>query len=371
MNRIINIQQILLYYDTIQVFIGADQIGTNYLCMLYDDNETDRYIAIRVSKQRLAGLLCGKTDLRSIYLEPEIEGEYLSVTIMEENKYVIAEELTTLEEYMLPAEDAFILPQTNFSDIIKERLEWGKPILHLGFIDSHNSHSIKANTLSSLISDYQDLVTNTYKKISDPAHAKVVSPNFNIFSTSAASFNLHMFIDDDLDLFGGSSMDSTLDFINKLLDFEDEESLTESLGRIQGYAFSHYKKFIKGLLENGLCIKSAWTTSNIENPVAYNHIQPDKIHHAYDILQRRGELEEEHVELNGYFLKVDSTNGDWKFYCTIDDKEYKGKSTDSEILNGITVRTKDYKIRCAKTIEKQNISDKLIEVYYIQQIDAD
>ena len=368
MNSIIDIDQILLYYDTIQLFIGTAQIGTMYLCMLYDDHNIDKYIGIRISKQKLSLLLSGRNDLRSIFLSPEIPEEYFSITILEGNKYILDATLPTIEEYMLPAEDAFIIPSNDYSDLIEERLEWGKPIVHLGFIDNNNSHYIKASALSSLISDYQDFVTNTYKKINETPQARVITPNFNIFKSSAASFNLHMYIDDDLDLFGGSSMDSTLDFINALLDFENEDMLKESLGRIQGYAFSHYKRFIKGLVNNNLCIKSAWTTSDIEHPVSYNQIQSDKIQYAYEVLKRSTELEQEHIELIGFFLKVDSTNGDWKFYCTIDEKEYKGKSLNSEILNGLTVRTKDYKITCTKTAEKQTISDKLIEVYYLDQI---
>lgn len=370
MNKSIYIEQILLYYDTIQLFVGLDRVQTRYLCMLYDDKGEDRYISIKITASKLSLLFSGNIDLRSLYLNPEIPNEYYSLAIIKENELEIIAEYQNIQEHMLPDEDAFVVPQTDYSRIIQERIEYHYPIIHLGFVDAQNSHNIKANVLAPLIASYQEFVINTHKKIADTPESRLVNPEFYIFSSSAASFNLHMYIQDNLDLFGGSSMDNTLNYINDIFNFDNELSLTEHLINIKGYAITHYKRFIKGLIDNNISIKTAWTTSDINKPVAYNYISNKKLQQAYNVVQQSTELEKESQEIVGYFLKVDTTNGEWKLYDEAHEKQYKGKCLDPNILEGIIIRTTDYKIYCSITAEKQNVTDKIIETIYIERIEA-
>lgn len=164
MNKLIYIEQILLYYDTVQLFVGLDGVQTRYLCMLYDDDGEDKYIAIKISTAKLSTLLTGKIDLRSLYLSPEITNEYYSLTIIRDGELEITDEWQNIQEQMLPDKDAFVVQSTDFSNIIRERIEFHKPIIHLGFIDSNNSHEIKANVLAYLLASYQEFVINTHKK---------------------------------------------------------------------------------------------------------------------------------------------------------------------------------------------------------------
>lgn len=369
MNRAIYIDQILLYYDTIQLFVGLDGVQTRYLCMLYSDDDQDKYIAIRISVNKLALLLSGKIDLRSLYTSPEIPNEYYILYVVKDHEFEIIDRRSNVEEYMLPEEEAFVIEQNRYTDIVKERITYHKPIIHLGFISTNNSYDIKASVLSPLILSYQDFVINTHKKICNNSVDRQVNPELHIFSTSAASFNLHMYIQDDLDLFGGSTMDHTLNYINEILDFQNEERLTELLTTIRGRAITHYKRFIKGLIDNNISIKTAWTTSDINNPVVYNRISPEKLQNAYDIVKQSAGLENEYQELSGYFLKVDTTNGAWKLYDEINEKLYKGECIDLGILVGIRIRLTHYKIKCLKKIEKQNITNKLSETLYVESIE--
>ena len=368
MNKVIQIDQILLYYDTIQLFVGLDGVPTRYLCMLYSGDDTDKYIAIKVSNSRLSELLTGNIDLLQAYIAPEIEREYYNIEYGD-NSFVITEHLEELSDIMLPEDGAFIIPTTSGKELLEERIQYHHPIIHLGFVDEQNSMNIGVEQLAGLTSKFQDMLHNIYKKV-NRIHSKQIlaTSQLRIFATSQGSFNVHMYINDELDLFGGSSMDPTLEYIQKILDYENEELLTEYLHGIKGYAISHYKNFLKELVESKISIKTAWTTPNIEDPVAMLHVSNEKLQRAYEITQSSIELEQESISMIGFFLKVDSTNGDWKFYNVNEEKEYKGKSTDSNILHGITVRSKDYTIQCVKTAEQQNITDKLTEVYYLSDI---
>ena len=369
MNKHIYIDQILLYYDTILLFVGQDGVQTRYLCMLYGENEEDRYISVKISNHKLSLLLSGNIDLRSSFLTPEIPNEYYSLAVNRDGELEIVEEYQDIQEYMLPDEDVFVVSQTDYSNILQERIQYHRPIVHLGFVDAHNSHDIKASVLAPLIDSFQNFVVYTHKKIAAEGEARLIVPDLYIFNSSAASFNLHMYIQEDLNLFGGSSMDNTLNYINAILNFDNEQSLTESLYHIKGYAFAHYKRFITGLLDNDISIKTAWTTSDIDNPVAHNHISREKLQEAYSVIQKSTELEKEFQEFVGFFIKVDTTNGEWKLYDEANEKQYNGKCLDPNILVGIRIRTTDYRIYCSKTAEKHNITEKISEIICIERIE--
>ena len=168
-----------------------------------------------------------------------IRDRYYSLTIVKEQEFEIIDKFENVEEYMLPEEDAFVIPQSGYADIIQERINCRKPIIHLGFIDANNSHDIKASILSPLIASYQEFVINTHKKISNTPESRQINPELYIFNTSAASFNLHMYIQDNLDLFGGSNMDHTLNYIDEILNFKDEQSLTNHLNDIKAVSYTH------------------------------------------------------------------------------------------------------------------------------------
>lgn len=77
MNIKIILKDILLYYDTPQLFIARDNVGTNYLCMLVEQNqEFDIFVCIQMSKEKLTHFSTGHIDLRNVYLEPEIRVYY-------------------------------------------------------------------------------------------------------------------------------------------------------------------------------------------------------------------------------------------------------------------------------------------------------
>ncbi|MFN9110412.1 MAG: DUF6575 domain-containing protein [Bacteroidota bacterium] len=89
MAKILNISQILVYYDFPEIFLAKDIVGTNYLCLLVDADETaTTYISTAISQQRLSSFINGQIDLRDIYTNPEIE-EWL--TFNQVDQIIVAE----------------------------------------------------------------------------------------------------------------------------------------------------------------------------------------------------------------------------------------------------------------------------------------
>lgn len=106
MNREIKIENVLIYYDVPQLFIGADLIGTKYICLLFDDSDNFKYLTIEVSDERLRVFLSGKLDLRELYLKPEIKGEYFQTESIDNGFYLLPLK-SDLNEDMLPEEGLF------------------------------------------------------------------------------------------------------------------------------------------------------------------------------------------------------------------------------------------------------------------------
>jgi hypothetical protein len=133
MNRIIELERVMEYYDVPQLFIGRDKIGTRYLCLLYDDNN---YISIQISLNRLTDFVCGKIDLRELYIYPEFEGEYF-IAIQKDNLFVLNPyDNHILQEEMLPSEGYYYNEEQEDSSLIKETIEQRHPVILLGFSDS-------------------------------------------------------------------------------------------------------------------------------------------------------------------------------------------------------------------------------------------
>ena len=79
MNNKLKIEKILDFCDVPQLFVARDAFDTIYLCLLYEDEPTCKYTAIRVSSDRLLSFLNGKEDLRNLFVNPETPSEYFNV----------------------------------------------------------------------------------------------------------------------------------------------------------------------------------------------------------------------------------------------------------------------------------------------------
>lgn len=80
----LTLKNILEFYDMPQLFVATDAIGTNYLCLLYKQDEGCYYLGVQVSEMRLKNYIDGLLDLRIIYTEPEKENSLYEVIVAQE-----------------------------------------------------------------------------------------------------------------------------------------------------------------------------------------------------------------------------------------------------------------------------------------------
>ena len=78
--RTINPKQVLVFYDEPILFTATDAVESLYLCLLSSIPDEYDCTAIRISPRRLSEYLSRRVDLRSVFTNPEIPGEYFRVT---------------------------------------------------------------------------------------------------------------------------------------------------------------------------------------------------------------------------------------------------------------------------------------------------
>ncbi len=377
MAKILNISQILVYYDFPEIFLAKDIVGTNYLCLLVDANETaTTYISTAISQQRLGAFINGQLDLRDIYTNPEIE-EWLIFNQVDQ--IIVAEKWNepVIPEDYLP-EPGFVFQKQLQGDelILNESIEKNNAIVHLAVSDSNDNYSIDADNLGDIVKLYQVILENSFKKALIQHNYKdkkavFIPSNYKLraFASSYSSFNLHFYSTAQIDLFGNSIIEYGLSKFDEITgDFANEEDFINSLRTVKGHTISSLKKLVKKLIDNEIKIKHKWFAPNQEK-VHLTIIDKIKAQKIYDILNLAEELAEETKIFIGYFVQVDVEKRTWRIYNIEDEKEYSGEAN-GDVLQGVTVKTINYKIVCQEIIEELKVTEKERANYILQTIET-
>ena len=164
MKTVITIDRVLVYYDLPQVFVGRDAVGGLYLCLFEESQEEfDEYLGIRLSQYKLFELMAGKIDLRSVYVQPEIQ-QYFIIRGFDE--YVIAESRSVVEERDLPAVGFYIHYDLDPNDIInREVTDLNKPVFHIGVVDEYSRPDVDVEVLGKVLISFKGLYSNAMPKL--------------------------------------------------------------------------------------------------------------------------------------------------------------------------------------------------------------
>ena len=376
MKRLLNISQILVYYDFPEVFIAVDSIGTNYMCLLVaTDNENTNYISTAISIKRLSSFIDGSTDLRDIFEEPEIKQWFVFNQVID---IIEAEEWTesVLPQEFLP-EKGFLYHKQLQGDelILNEVIEKGNAVVHLAVSDSADNYSIDADNLGDIVKLYQVIIENSYKKSLSQHNNKekkqyYIPTNYKLraFASSYSSFNLHLYSTSQTDLFGNTMIEMGLEKFDEITkEYENEDDFITALRTVKGHTISSLKKLVKKLIDSDIKLKHKWFAPN-QDKVHYTIIDKAKAEKIYAVLNLAEELAEETKTFLGYFVQVDVEKGTWRIFNLEDEKEYSGEAS-GQTLQGVTVETVNYKLVCQEIIEELKVSEKEKTKYILQAID--
>lgn len=365
MNTIISIDRILVYYDLPQVFVGRDVVGGMYLC-LYEGSqeECDVYMGIRISQYKLFELLAGKIDLRSVYTQPEIHAYY---TIHGFNEFEIVETKSLVGERELPAADFFIHYNLDPDDIITQEVtDLNKPVFHIGVVDEHSRPDIDVEVLGKVLISFKGLYSNAMPKLGVTG-----SRSLRAFVDQAASFNLHIYADVQPDLFGSSDVDKVFAHIDKMLSFSDTKEYVDCLRKVRGYSLSHYRNLIETLISNHSTLKYKYKTAELDSEPVENYLTITALRNIHEMLQRNADLNQENIELKGHFTAVSADRLTWTFEVIDEEgesKKYSGRVDDKNMLEGVTLLSKEYKILCVAQTKVTEVANKEKTEYLLEDI---
>lgn len=160
----------------------------------------------------------------------------------------------------------------------------------------------------------------------------------------AASFDVEFMAEESLDIFGQSKLGETFDVINKLFTSPSDDVIL-ILRELKGYAANSYKNFLEVLLDNDLSINLKWVFSTLSSEVHHSKVDKEHIRMLHDAVNNRSDLGIEEVTFDGHFTAADIVSGKWAFQPSVG-KVLKGESDNHELLSGVTLKDRLYKIVC-------------------------
>jgi len=374
LNRLLNISQILVYYDFPHIFTANDKVNTSYLCMLVSIEDEPLFIATQISKIRLINFLNGSVDLRDIFENPEINQIFTFNQIEDEINAKLFE-LAVIPNSFLPEKDFYFKNHSQSDDIIvQESIEYENAVVHLAVSDEQNNYSIEADDLGDIMKLYQVIIENTYKK--ELSNKKIKDkksyylPNnykLRAFASSLSSFNIHLYSTSQRDLFGNAIIEVGLEKFSQLIsEYKSDDAYIEILRSVKGHSVSTLRKLMKKLIDDNLTIKHKWYSPN-KDTVDFIKVTPEKANRIYKVLNSSEELAEEIRIFEGHLVQVDIDKGTWRIKNIEDGNEYSGESN-PDYLQGLTVETVNYKITCTELIEAMKVSEKEKTKYILTEI---
>lgn len=356
--RTLKITRQLVYYDVPQIFIAEDAVGIRYLCLYYDiaDDGDLKYISVQVSRNKLNDFIKGHIDLLSMITNTEQSDSTYVVTISGDTITAEIYNETLLPE-MLPEEGYYYDDSAeDDKEMVERAVAKNKPIIRLAFDTPENHHDIDSRCLSAALVSFQSLVDSSYKKLyknEDPKDSML-----RVSSFSAASFDVELYANEGLDMFGQSKLSVTMDEINKLFSDSDSEVI-ETLRALKGFAANNFRRFLDVLLAYGVSINYKWIFSTSTAEVHRRKVSTPRLKNLQNIINSNSDLGTEEQTYEGFFKAASVDNGKWTFVPNTG-KELKGDCIDNNILKGITLTDVHYKITCqaSQVINETTLKEK-------------
>lgn len=358
----------LVYYDGLQLFVGVDQVDTQYLCVLVEQHEKeDTYLGIPISRERLKSFKLGEIDLKDLYVTPHIEELYFIKSDDILGKKLMLKQIAfkDISSLWIPEAGFFYEAEPQYDEIIKKQAQETKSaILHLVLNppEARDANKISPENLARVITVFQSLIKYAFKKAISNLEEQIkrtldISENYklDVISTSGGgSFTVHLQSKKHADLFGYSDVERAFRIIDSLSnDLSDNEALLNNIKQYKGHCANTYIKLLETVIKNDMPMSYSWAMPGIDE-IKTKTIYKSNAKSAYDSLVSTEELTSETVQLIGGISKADYKTGRWTLISDEDNKEYHGELSEKSkvTLKGIVIKTKIYKFFCEETIEE-------------------
>lgn len=367
----------LVYYDGPELFVGRDQLGVPYICLMVEKaDESEKYICVPTSKGRLNDFVSGNIDLLSTIKTPET-GE-IFVAIVKNGNFehipLLSLKETEVPPEWLPEPDFFLKPQpvTNVR-VIEESRDRRRAIIHcsLNPPEARQDPKIAAQRLGQFVTLIQRVVSHAFRKalrdvdeITREAINRLENYQLEIFAFSPGSFTLHMQTTAPADMFGYSHIEKALRIIDVISEhIDDPNTAVEFIAGYGGHFAAAYRDLLQFIVENETPLSYEWSMPE-RNYITARKISDKQANPVYRALVERVDIGIEEKRFVGIVRKVDETYGSWRL--EIDEKKYSGRSDREKLhLGGIVIGAR-YEFICEERLEEERGTGKESTVLYLK-----
>lgn len=359
--------EILLYYDSPQLFTLIDNCKNRYLSMLIKEDSDLEYLIINISKDRLCDTKDSSLSLREVFMHPEMNKLFKVV-----GQRIFSLTIQDLKENDLPDENIYLnmLVDTNLL-ISEEEKQWDniRDSLNIRLIDALNpkEHEIDSGLFAKIITTMQSLITSQAKCKYNGLfkNSEIVEMSkLNFSSTYVGSIGIKFKSKERYDLIGGTKLTPILESLSQMIQ-------QSTISDVQDYfeknnydynVISHYKNYLSTLLKNNLNIEYKIGVKN--NIISY-YTSNNDIKNRYNNLNTYIANKTFIENYEGLLVAVDTKNKTFKL-------ENDGRIISGSIPKGLV--KKNYKVnnnvifKLEVKQEKQKIGGNLIEKFKLLEI---
>lgn len=334
------IVDVYVYYDEPLLFFAVDEISSNYLVNAIDD---DKWLMVRVSKERLEEIVSNRISLRDVYEKPEIDN---IIVVTDVNNNIKLENLKSsdLTDDMLPdpgiglTEDIILSEDKNvmFNDGtlvnehagIEETAEIEKRVvvdISFRYKDTHKKE-IPAAELGSILCRLQNLyqaLPLDRKHLGRIPNEQYRNNTLCVVGTFAASFGVRFKSVDLVDLFGNNELLKTTDLFYSLLNAGDSDvCLEEYLKDRNPLVGNRYLAFLNAMSGADVGVNIDIASPGYKKNSLY--VSANAVKDKLKIASKEIDISNKTINSKGKLVGIDKVNNKFTF-ITDEDEEIKGK----------------------------------------------
>lgn len=367
MKRVLKHHETLIYYDGPELFVGTDQVGCLYLCLLVETGATvQKYFCAVISSEHLEAFRAGEIDLRSIFVSPETDERFMVAIGASSEDGAIIEPVVAegVWENWLPDSGFFMSPRPSANrEITEDAMKRNRAIIHyrLNPPESRRETKIMLDNLAKGAALFQNVIRHAYRKamqgldrIARAAVDKEENYTLEVLGFLPGSFTLCLQSSARADLFGYANVEKALAILDEITErASNPEEALAVLSKHRGHVVSAYRSWLRFICDSKSPITYVWTAPKRETPISRS-ISKEQAGELYETLQQREELGEEDLSLQGVVLEADVERGTWRLRSEEYNKAHRGRSHPQlkPSLAGIIIETQRYHFDCAVRIEQ-------------------
>lgn len=114
--KYLQIEEVFVFYDEPQLFLGKDGKNVRYICLAVPDNQPNTYICSAVNDDMLEKYLSENVDLRHVFNHPKnYKWHSINLNDSSDGRYVLSELLGNIPDEWLPERGFFASSHTEIS----------------------------------------------------------------------------------------------------------------------------------------------------------------------------------------------------------------------------------------------------------------